>query len=115
MQRMILAAATALVSVSFAPAFAQDRMSMSEYLAASKCIAHVELSQLSADAPNIDALRAAARYSARTLSEPVRAEARSRKRTLQRDARRGRISTEQLRADRDEACAQFVASGLVQR
>lgn len=115
MLRMFLAVA-AIASVSLTPALAQqDRMTNTQYVAAAKCVAHAELEQISADAPNVSALRAAIANNTSSVSQEALAQAETLKRTLRRDLRRGRLSDERLRTVRDRACARFVESGLVRR
>lgn len=114
MQRFVLATALTFACLTATPALAQQQdWTRAQYLAASNCVAHAELEALASDAPNVDALEDALDDHARRVPWPVRAEAESRADELKRNARRGQISVEQLRADRDRVCAPFVASGLV--
>lgn len=114
MQRIALATAVTFVWLAATPALSQQQdWTRAQYLAASNCVAHAELDVLESDAPNVDALEDAVDDHARRVPGPVRAEAESREDELERNARRGQISVEQLRADRDRICAPFVQSGLV--
>lgn len=102
-----LAALAVLAPLS---ANAQERMSDSRYLAANRCLAYADLGALQGDSANFSALREAAAVGnrERTIDQQVRQSTRS----IQ--ARATNASAEQLRTQRDEACASFAERGLVQ-
>ncbi|HWA01094.1 MAG TPA: hypothetical protein VG841_12345 [Caulobacterales bacterium] len=98
-------------------AFADEQpLSDAGYLAASHCLAYADLPALRTDTINVGALRDAVAKST--------GHSRLIKDTAANDARSVRISAgamprtdatrEQLRAQRSQACGQFVANGLVQ-
>lgn len=108
--------AAALMLAAPLSAFAEsDRMSDGRYLAAAQCVAYAELPQLTADTFNVSALKQA------VDSQNVTSSVRDRARATERDAHRlsSRAGEEEraitaLRYRRDEACAGFVSTGLVQ-
>lgn len=103
----ILAAFAVLAPVT---ANAQERLSDTGYVAASRCLAYAELPQLGSDGVDYTALRA----SVDAGSRPRAITARARDATRQIRGLAGGTETEVLRTRRDEACASFVQQGLVQ-
>lgn len=103
----IVVVAAALTPLSAA---AQERMSDARYLAANRCLAYADLSQLQGDPANFSALREAADVGGRQRS--ITNQARNDTRSIA--ARATSASLEELRERRDEACASFAERGLVQ-
>ena len=107
----------ALTLSAFAPlsAQAQERMSDARYIAAQQCLAYADLSQLQADGVDVAGLREAVRPGFRDSA--VASQTRENARRLR--ARANNLATtpngvEELREQRDAACAGFVERGLVQ-
>ena len=109
MKHMLVIIAAAAVLAPFA-ANAQERMSDARFLAANRCLAYADLDALQGDSANFTALREAADVGVRepTITTRVRQNTRGIR------ARATSASVEELRARRDEACASFTATGLVQ-
>jgi hypothetical protein len=107
----------ALTLSAFAPlsAQAQERMSDARYIAAQQCLAYADLSQLQSDGVDVAGLREAVRPGFRETA--VSSEARENARRVR--ARANNLATQpngvqELREQRDAACASFVERGLVQ-
>lgn len=107
----------ALTLSAFAPlsAQAQERMSDARYIAAQECLAYANLSQLQSDGVNFSALQDAVRPGFRESN--VSSQARENARRVR--ARANNLATtpngvQELREQRDAACASFVERGLVQ-
>jgi hypothetical protein len=114
MKRIIALIAVAIV---LAPslAVAQERMSDARYLAASRCLAYADLPQLQADGADFTALREAAETGRRAREIVAEAEENARRtRVTARSWGEGERSVTQLRQRREDACAGFVQTGLVQ-
>lgn len=116
MKASFIVAAALLISASV-PAFAQteERMSDGRYIAASRCLAYAELSQLSGDTFNTVALKTA--FDSQNPTSGARQRAGEETSDAQRAGRRAgdnAISVEMLRSRRNAACEGFVATGLVQ-
>lgn len=112
--KKILVAALAFTAFTPLAAHAQERMSDARYIAAQHCLAYADLSQLSSDPVDFAPLREAVSNGYR--SSAVVSEARENARRIR--GRAGNLSTfndgvEELRTQRDEACAAFVERGLV--
>ncbi len=109
MKQMLVAVAAIAVLAPLA-AHAQERMSDARYLAANRCLAYADLSQLQGEPANFTALREAAEIGSRqrSITNQARQDARS------ISARATSASLEELRERRDEACASFAERGLVQ-
>ncbi|MFT3729756.1 MAG: hypothetical protein QM759_18180 [Terricaulis sp.] len=109
----IVVALTALASV---PANAAgDRMSDARYISATRCLAYADLPELQADAANFSSLRAATEVGYR--SSALLSSARDTTSRIRATARRlsgMQTGMQQLREERDTACAGFVQQGLVQ-
>jgi hypothetical protein len=109
----ILALVSALAPLT---AHAEDaRMSDARYIAASRCLAYAELPQLQADGADFTRLRAASTigHRSRDIVSQAADEARRTRITAHSWGDSDRSVT-QLRERRDDACAGFVHSGLVQ-
>ena len=113
MKYMFLGAAAFMM---LAPSIAQARdLTDASYLSASRCVAYAQLPQLSGDGVDVSTLSAdIAAYNTVPIIE-------SRARGLARDARlAGRRAGDDprdvatLRDRRDDACAGFVATGMIQ-
>jgi hypothetical protein len=92
-----------------------SRMSDGRYLAASRCLAYSDLPELQSDGANFSALRTAADFGFR--SGTIVSEARDNATRLRAQARRlsgMNNGLQQLREERDAACAGFAQQGLVQ-
>jgi hypothetical protein len=109
MKHLLIVTAAAVVLTPLA-ANAQERMSDARYLAAQRCLAYADLSQLEGDSANFTGLRSAAEVGARQRS--ITAQVRQDTRGIR--ARATTLSGEELRSRRDEACAGFSDVGLVQ-
>ncbi len=114
MKRIIIAV-MALSTLAPLSAQAQERMSDSRYIAAQQCLALADLSQLQSDGVNVSSLRDATRAGFREAA--VSSEVRENARRIR--ARANNLATtpngvQELREQRDTACANFVQSGLVQ-
>lgn len=109
MKHLLVIVAAAIVLTPLA-ANAQERMSDARYLSANRCLAYADINALQGDSANFAALRQAADVGSRerSIATQVRQDTRSIR------ARAASASVEELRARRDEACANFVAGGLVQ-
>jgi hypothetical protein len=113
MKRLII---TALMFSALAPlsAQAQERMSDARYIAAQHCLAYADLAQLQSDPIDFGALREAVAPGYR--SSAVAADARENARRVRARANYLANATgglEELRDDREQACARFVERGLV--
>jgi hypothetical protein len=105
----------ALAALAPLSAHAQERMSDARYASAQHCLAYADLSQLQSDALNFSALRDAVAPGYRSTA--VSSEARENARRIR--ARANNLATsasglQELREQRDAACAAFVERGLVQ-
>jgi hypothetical protein len=92
-----------------------ERMSDARYIAATRCLAYADLPELQSDSANFSALRAAASVGFHPGS--VVSDARENAARVRATARRLSAMTnglQQLRDERDAACASFVERGLVQ-
>jgi hypothetical protein len=109
-------AVTALFMAASPSAFAQsERMNDVSFITASRCVAYAELPQLSADVYDFSTLKTA------VADQSVNPEIRRRAREAERNAHLAGLragddarAVEGLRNRRDDACASFVSSGLVQ-
>ena len=105
MKYMFIGAAAAFMMI--APAVAQaDDMTDSRYLAANTCVAYAELPQLEGDVFDVTNLKAAMR------EHRPQTYIRDRARVAARDVRTDGGDVAELRAERDQACASFISSGL---
>jgi hypothetical protein len=112
--KKILLAALAFTAFTPLAAHAQERMSDARYIAAQQCLAYAELSQLASDPIDFAPLREAVSNGYR--SSAVASEARENARRVR--GRANNVATfadgvQELRGQRDEACAAFVERGLV--
>jgi hypothetical protein len=114
MKRIIaLIAAAALLAPALAAA--QERMSDARYLAASRCLAYADLPQLASDGADFTRLREAAETGRRAREIVAQAEESARRtRVTARSWGEDERSVAQLRERREDACAGFVETGLVQ-
>ena len=114
--KRVLSIVVALAALSPFSAHADNsRLSDARYISASRCLAYADLPELQADPANFTALRAAA--SAGFRSGAVVSDARDNAARVRATARRlSGMATglQQLREERDAACAGFVERGLVQ-
>jgi hypothetical protein len=115
MKQIIIAALT-LSALAPLSAHAQERMSDARYIAAQNCLAFASLTQLQSDQVEVSALREATTLGYRDSA--VSSEARENARRVR--ARANNLATsanglQELREQRDTACATFVERGLVQR
>lgn len=106
----------ALMLLATPTAFAQDnqRLEGSEYLAASRCVALSNVRQLHEDGYDVTSLERLVR---RYYSPVANAVAQTQANNIRRDGARAgddAAKISELRARRDENCAGFVATGLVQ-
>lgn len=108
MKKVIVVAAIAVLTPL--TAYAQERMSDAQYLAANRCLAYADLEQLQADRANVASLREAVEVGRRDPA--VNAQVRQTARGIR--ARASTLNADELRSRRNEACAGFVQSGLVQ-
>lgn len=113
MKRMFLITVAALIATPFA-AHAQERMSDSRFVAASRCLAYADHEALASDAPNVEALRQAVRDNTSRASAVARARADEVEDRVKGLRVRSDERLQRLREDRATACAAFVAQGLVQ-
>lgn len=115
MQRLALIAAAFVLCAPAAVAQTNVRLEDRDFVRASRCIALANVPQLRADAYNVDALERASRGYSPTQIE--REYARSESDQIRQagiDARRDETALSQLRTRRNESCASFVSTGLVQ-
>jgi hypothetical protein len=94
---------------------AGERMSDARYISATRCLAYADLPELHVDSANFSALRAAIQVGYR--SSAVVSNARDNASRVRATARRlGGMENglQQLRDERDAACAGFIQQGLVQ-
>jgi hypothetical protein len=115
MKRIIMIATLTLSALTPLSANAQERLSDARYIAAQHCLAYASLAQLQSDPVDVSALREAVRPGFRDSA--VSSEARENARRLR--ARANNLATtpngvQELREQRDQACATFVERGLVQ-
>jgi len=115
MKRTITIAALTLSALTPLSAHAQERMSDARYIAAQRCLAYAELTQLQSDTLDFSALRQAVEPGYR--SSAVASDARENANRVR--ARANNLATttdgvQELREQRDQACANFVERGLVQ-
>lgn len=115
MKATYLTAALLLISTAF-PAFAEtERMSDGRYMAASRCVAYAQLPQLSNDGFDIAPLAEAVDDARPSYMASQRADSDARDvRLAGRRAGDNAGDIERLRIRRDEVCADFVSSGLLQ-
>lgn len=114
MKRIIaLIAATAVLAPALA--IAQERMSDARYIAAARCLAFADLPQLRADGADFTRLREATEEGRRAREIVAEAEENARRtRITARSWGDDERSLTQLRQRRQDACAGFVETGLVQ-
>ncbi len=114
--KRVLSIVVALATLAPLSANAEEaRMSDARYLAASQCLAYADLPELQSDGANFSALHAAAGVGFHSGS--VVADARENAARVRAQARRlsgMNNGLQQLREERDSACAGFVQRGLVQ-
>ncbi len=113
--KLVFAALFLAAAVAPLAANAEERLSDARYISASRCLAYADLPQLQSDGADFTALRAAvdAGFRSSTIRSQVRQEAQRIRVNASSSANR-RNSVEDLRESRDQACASFVARGLVQ-
>lgn len=115
MKRILLIAAAIAALAPLSATADTERMSDARYLAASQCLAYADLPELQSDGANFSSLRSAA--SVGFHSGSVVADARENVARVRAQARRlsgMNNGLQQLRDERDAACAGFVQRGLVQ-
>jgi len=108
--KKLLVIAAAIAVLAPIGAFAQERMSDARYLAANRCLAYSDLTALQGDGADFAGLREAVQVGGRERS--ITTQVRQDTRAIR--ARATSASVEQLRTRRDEACASFANTGLVQ-
>lgn len=114
MKRIIALFAVAAL-LAPAAAVAQERMSDARYIAASRCLAYADLPQLASDGADFTRLREATEAGRRTREIVAEAEENARRtRVTARSWGEDERSVQQLRQRREDACAGFVGTGLVQ-
>lgn len=114
MKACFAVAAIFLISASIPALAEEERMSDGRYIAASRCLAYTQLPQLSGDTSSAALNQAVdAQHPNARASERANAEARD-VRLAGRRAGDDAEKIQLLRARRDEACAGFVESGLLQ-
>jgi hypothetical protein len=117
MMRASISAGVIAAALSFAaPASAQTQtlMTDTQFINASVCIAYAQHRALADDAPNVEALRDLVSDQGRRVTPPAAARAETRKRSIRRADADTPEQVAELRANRDRACSNFVATGLVQ-
>jgi hypothetical protein len=113
MKRM-LAVAAALAFTPLSAMAQSERISDAQYIAAARCVSFAALPQLQGDTFDVSALRAM--VDAQVRSPLVRDQVRSESDRIRRSGARARDSASaavRLRAQRDEACAGFISTGMV--
>jgi len=114
--KRVISIVAALAALMPLPANAAgDRMSDARYISATRCLAYADLPELQSDPANFGALRSATQTGWR--SSAVASDARDNAARVRATARRlsgMQTGLQQLREERDAACAGFVQQGLVQ-
>lgn len=113
--KLIIIATIALTAIAPFSANAAERMSDARYIAAQQCLAYADLTQLQSDPVDFTGLREAVSPGYRDSAVP--SETRENARRIR--ARANNLVTsptglQELREQRDTACAAFVERGLVQ-
>jgi hypothetical protein len=115
MKRLLTIVVALAVLAPFTASAAGDRMSDARYISATRCLAYADLPELQSDPANFSALRTATAAGFRSSS--VVSDARDNAARVRATARRlsgMETGLQQLREERDAACASFVERGLVQ-
>lgn len=115
MRSLIVAAFVALPVLAGAAVAEEPRMSNTEFSRASQCLAHVNLTMLQSDRPNVDSLTARMNYELTIKSNEAKRRANSLNRRVYVNALQADTPAEieKMRARRDRHCAPFLAPSTV--